>query len=313
MDKQEKTRVLVVDDERDIRDVLRLTLEGEDYEVAEAASGEEALEKASAWNPHLMLLDFKLPGINGGQVCERLKKDTLLQHLPVIMLTSRGEVADKVAGIGAGVDDYVVKPFDPAELLARVRMILRRMSRALDANPLTKLPGNASILEELQDRLRQKRPLAVCYADLDKFKAFNDAYGFERGDRVIRAAARILLMAMREMGGPDDFLGHIGGDDFVMITGPAGVEKIAERAIRDFAEGAAEFYNEADRQRGYIESKDRDGAQRRFPLLTLSVAIVTNDQRPLQHVAEIAQIGAELKEWVKQHGGNRWVKDRRGD
>ncbi len=308
-----KERILVVDDEPDIRDVLRITLEAEGYEVQEAADGQEALSLVQRISPHLILLDFKMPRLDGRQVCQILKKDILLQHLPIIMLTSKAEVTDKVQGIDAGADDYVVKPFDPMELLARIRMVLRRTSRALDANPLTKLPGNVSILEELQGRLDEGQPLAVCYVDLDNFKTFNDTYGFERGDEVIKATARILLFSMRELGTPTDFLGHIGGDDFVVLTLPAVVERICRQIITEFGKIAPFLYEEADRKRGFIEAKDRDGRVRRFGLLTVSIAVVTNEQRALKHVAEVAQVGAELKEWAKTHGGNRWVKDRRGE
>ncbi len=304
-------RILVVDDEPDIRDLLRLTLEGDGYEVYEAADGEEALLMVQRASPHLVLMDFKMPRLNGGQVCQVLKKDILLQQLPVILLTSKGEVVDKVQGLDAGADDYVVKPFDPMELLARVRMVLRRTARALDANPLSKLPGNVSILEELQRRLDLGSPTAICYIDLDKFKTFNDTYGFKRGDEAIKATARILLATMRERGNPDDFLGHIGGDDFVLLTTPDRANAICERIVTRFAQAAPEFYEEVDRKRGFIEAKDRDGVVKQFPLLTVSIAVVTNEQRPLKHVAEVAQIGAELKEWVKSKGGNRFVTDRR--
>ena len=306
-------RILVVDDEPDIRDVLRLTLEAEGYEVFEAADGEEAVAKVPKVNPNLILLDYKLPRLEGPQVCRKLKKDILLQHLPIIMLTSKGEINDKVEGINAGADDYLTKPFDPTELLARVRMILRRTARSLDANPLTKLPGNVSILEELQSRLSRAEPIAICYIDLDQFKAFNDTYGFERGDDVIKTTARILLMAMRELGTPDDFLGHIGGDDFVLITRPNAAETICRKIVSEISSTAPGFYDKADRRRGYIEGKDRDGKLKKFPLLTISIAVVTNENRAIRHVAEVAQIGAELKEWAKQKGGNRWVKDRRGE
>ncbi len=306
-----KERILVVDDEPDIRDVVRLTLESEGYEVHEAADGEEALEQIRRMNPHLILLDFKMPQMDGPQVCRTLKKDLLLQHLPIIMLTSKTEVSDKVEGIESGADDYLTKPFDPHELLARVRMVLRRTARALDANPLTKLPGNASILEEFQSRFHQQRPIAVCYVDLDQFKAFNDTYGFERGDEVIRSAARTLLEILRKLGTLEDFLGHVGGDDFVLITHPSRAEAMCNRILSELKRLAPKFYDVKDRQRGYIEAADRDGKIRRFPLLTASIAVVTNEHRPLTHVAEIAQIGAELKEWAKRQGGNRWVRDRR--
>lgn len=308
-----RERILVVDDEVDIRDVLRITLEAEGYEVQEAGNGQEALDLIKRSTPNLILLDFMMPRVDGLGVCQVLKKDILLQHLPIIMLTSKGEVLDKVKGLNAGADDYVVKPFDPMELTARVRMILRRTARALDANPLTKLPGNVSILEELQARLDTAKPIAVCYIDLDKFKAFNDTYGFERGDELLKATARILLLAMRELGTPEDFLGHIGGDDFVMFTTPAAAEGICRRVVSEFAQAAPGFYAEADRKRGFIEAKDRDGQVKRFTLLTISIAVVTNDKRPLAHVAEVAQVGAELKEWVKAQGGNRFARDRRGE
>ena len=308
-----RERVLVVDDEADIRDVLRITLEGEGYEVHEAANGQEALLQVQKVSPHIILLDNKMPRMDGIQVCQHLKKDILLQHLPIIMLTSRGEVTDKVQGIDAGADDYVVKPFEPMELLARVKMILRRTARTLDANPLTKLPGNVSILEELQAKLDEGKPIAVCYIDLDKFKAFNDTYGFERGDELIKTMARILLATIRELGNPEDFVGHIGGDDFVAITTPAVVDRICQRAITEFEQASPGFYDEEARKRGYIEAIDRDGHPRRFPLTSVSIAVVTNEQRALKRVAEIAHIGAELKEWAKNHGGNRYVKDRRGE
>lgn len=308
-----KERILVVDDEADIRDVVRLTLETEGYEVFEAADGQEALEQVARRAPHLVLLDFKMPRLDGGEVCRRLKKDILLQHLPIIMLTSRAETSDKIQGIQAGADDYVVKPFDPAELSARVRMVLRRTARALDANPLTRLPGNASILEELKSRIEEGKPLAVCYSDLDHFKAFNDTYGFERGDELIKATARILLKAVRQTGTPTDFVGHIGGDDFVFLTAPPVAEKICNQIVAEFTQTAPQFYEEEGRSLGFIEAKDRDGQFRRFPLMTISIAIVTNEQRTFQHVAEVAQVGAELKEWAKAQGGNCWIKDRRGE
>ena len=308
-----RERILVVDDEADIRDVLRITLEAEGYEVYEAINGEDALTQVQKNSPQMILLDFKMPRMDGPEVCHILKKDILLQHLPIIMLTSKGETLDKVHGIDAGADDYMVKPFDPIELLARVKMILRRTARMLDANPLTKLPGNVSILEELQARLDNEDPLAVCYVDLDQFKAFNDTYGFERGDELIKAAARILLASLRELGTPGDFLGHIGGDDFVLLTHPSAADGLCRRITEEFQKAAPDFYSRPDRKRGYIEATDRDGKPRQFRLMTISVAVVTNEKRPLKRVAEVAQIGAELKEWVKKQEKIRWVKDRRGE
>jgi len=308
-----RERILVVDDEPDIRDVLRLTLEAEGYEVHEAADGEEGVRQVQKVGPHLVLLDYKMPKMAGPEVCKALRKDVLLQNLPIILLTSKGESSDKVEGINAGADDYITKPFDPPELLARVRMILRRTAKSLDANPLTKLPGNVSIIEEIQTRLDSGKPAAYCYVDLDNFKAFNDKYGFERGDEALKMTARILLIAMRETGTPEDFLGHIGGDDFVLITTPPKVEPLCQKIVTELARTACSLYDEEDLRKGYIDSHDRDGKPRRFPLLTISIGVVTNEHHPIRHVAEVSEMGAELKHWAKSHGGNQWVKDRRGE
>ncbi len=306
-----KERILVVDDEPDIRDVLRLTLEAEGYEVYEAFDGQDALEKIPGIRPDLIIVDYKMPRMEGPQLCQALKEESLLATLPIIMLTSRAEVSDKVTGINSGADDYLTKPFEPAELTARVKMILRRTVRALDANPLTKLPGNVPILEELQARLDSKKPMAICYADLDKFKAYNDHYGFERGDGVIRTTAQILLTAMKNLGNPTDFLGHIGGDDFVLFTTPKKADAICEQIVQQFGKQAPSFYDERERHLGFIEATDRDGKPRQFGFVSITVAVVTNEQRELTHPAEAAQLGAELKEWLKNQGGNRWGNDRR--
>ena len=308
-----RERAVIADDEPDIRDVIRITLEAEGFEVEEAVNGAEALALIRRRNPQVVILDSKMPEMNGEDVCRALKKDVLLRHLPVLLVTAKGETADKVRGLGAGADDYIVKPFAPAELVARVRMVLRRTTSALDANPLTKLPGNSSIIEELERRLHGGAPLAVGYVDLDQFKAFNDAYGFERGDEAIRETARILLTTVQRDGTPDDFVGHIGGDDFVFVTTPAVVDAIAAAIVRQTQIALAALYDEKTRRRGYLEAKDRGGQPMRVGLLSCSVAVVTNERRPITHVAEIAQIGAELKTWAKSHGGNQVIKDRRGD
>jgi diguanylate cyclase (GGDEF)-like protein len=304
-------KILVVDDDPDIRDILKLTLAEENYEVFEAADGEAALKAIQTKSPDLVLLDYKIPKIDGRQVCRLVKKDLLLRHLPIIMVTGKGDISDKVGGIDAGADDYVVKPFEPKELLARIRMILRRTERDLEANPLTRLPGNVSILNELSRRLESKTFFAACYIDLDKFKAYNDKYGFEHGDEVIRETARILIGAVQQIGNPDDFIGHIGGDDFVVITTPKVVDNLCKKIIADFEKNAPSFYNEDDRKKGYIIAKDRKGEEQKIPLLSISIGVVTNEARKIEHVAQISEIGAELKAYAKQLERSNYIKDKR--
>ncbi len=306
-----KPRILIVDDDPDILDVLEITLSEENYEIFKAMDGEEAIRIIKSKPLDLVLLDYAIPKMNGRQVCMEVKKDILLRHLPIIMVTGKGEVSDKVGGIDAGADDYIVKPFEPKELLARIRMILRRTARDLEANPLTRLPGNVSILNELASCLESNALFAVCYIDIDKFKSYNDKYGFEHGDEVIRETARILIQSTHELGNPNDFVGHIGGDDFVIVTAPDVVDNLCRKIIADFEKKAPSFYNETDREKGYIIGLDRQGKEQKIPLLSVSIGVVTNEFRKIEHVAQIGEIGAELKSYAKSLERSNYVKDQR--
>jgi len=307
----QKTKILIIDDDPDIRDVLMITLSEEGYEVIEAGDGEEGLKAAQTKNPDLVIVDYKMPKKDGRKVCAELKEDILLSHMPIIMLTGKGEVADKVQGINAGADDYIVKPFEPQELIARIRMIIRRSERDLEANPLTRLPGNVSILNELQQRIDAKTVFSVCYVDLDKFKCYNDTYGFEHGDSVIKETARILIRTRQKVGDPQDFIGHIGGDDFVMITTSKKTDALCKEIIAEFDKTAPSFYSEEDRNAQCIVAKDRQGAECKVPLLSISIGVVTNAKRAINHVAEVGEIGAELKKKAKALEGSNYVHDQR--
>ncbi|MBI4845713.1 MAG: response regulator [Candidatus Omnitrophica bacterium] len=306
-----KQKILIIDDEPDIRDVLKITLECEGFEVIEAKDGVDGLEKVHKTSPDLVILDYKMPKMDGHEVCQILKKDILLRHMPIIMLTGKGEIQDKVKGINAGADDYMVKPFEPQELVARIKMITRRSIRDLDANPLSRLPGNVTIMNELEEAIKSNNDFAVCYLDLDKFKAFNDTYGFEHGDEVIRETARIILNVSHELGNPGDFVGHIGGDDFVLLTTLDKVEAVCYKIIDDFDKSAPKFYNRQDRERGYILAKDRLGNENLIPLISISIGIVTNEYRSISHVAQIGEIGAELKKLAKSKQKSNFVRDSR--
>jgi DNA-binding response OmpR family regulator len=305
-----KEKILTVDDEIDILDVLDLTL-ADHYDVMQASNGKEALEIVSKTMPNLIICDYMMPIMNGREFVRELKKDILLQHIPVIMLTGKGEVKDMIGGIEAGADDYIVKPFEPESLLARIRMILRRTTRSLDANPLTHLPGNTSIMEEFQNCLIGQKPFAVAYADLDKFKIYNDNYGFEKGDEVIKEVARILVKNVRKKAGPNSFIGHIGGDDYVFIADNDVMDEICQDIINEFDKVSPVFYNETDREAGYLIGKDRLGNEIKAGLLSISIGIVSNVSTPITHVAQISEIGAELKKYAKSFQTSNYVRDKR--
>jgi len=306
-----REKIVTVDDDPDILDVLNLTL-SEHYDVFQASNGEEGLKLVEQKLPDLIICDYMMPIMNGREFCKQLKKDILLSHIPVIMLTGKGEVKDRIDGIEAGVDDYMVKPFAPDELLARIKMILRRTSRSLDASPLTHLPGNTSIMEELQQQIESGNKFAVGYADLDKFKAYNDKYGFEKGDIVIKEMARILIKNVRAIAGTQAFIGHIGGDDFVFITDNKLMDQICKAVIADFDGKISSFYNKEDLSRGYIVSKDRQGKEQKFGLLSVSIGVVSNKDQKISHVAQIAEIGSELKQFAKMSEKSNFIRDKRG-
>ncbi len=305
-----KEKILTIDDDPDILDVLKLTL-SDQYDVVQAFNGKEGLQIIQNKTPDLIICDYMMPVMNGREFCKTMKKDILLRHIPIIMLTGKGEAKDVVSGIEAGADDYLIKPFDPDTLLARIKMILRRTVRSLDANPLTHLPGNTSIMEEIQHDISQNKPFAVGYADLDKFKVYNDHYGFEKGDEVIRQLARVLVLVVREEASPEAFVGHIGGDDFVFIVDDALADKVCERIIQEFDKIVPSFYNEADRKNGYIVGKDRQGNEIKTGLLSVSIGIVSNSTRNITHVGQVSEIGAELKKYAKSFGKSNFVRDQR--
>ena len=306
-----REKILIVDDDSDILDVLKITLEAEGYEVLEGHNGQEALDIIKKTPPDLLIIDFKMPKKCGDEVCRILKSDILIQHMPIIMLTGKGEVTDKVHGINAGADDYMVKPFEPRELVARVKMVLRRTVRDLDANPLTRLPGNVSILNDVQKRIDNDEAFAVCYIDLDKFKAFNDKYGFEKGDEVIKNTARTLINSVQEKGTTQDFIGHIGGDDFVVITDTTNAESICKEIISRFDAMIPKVYNKEDKEKGYIVTKNRQKKTKKIPFMSVSIGIVSNKDKNIKHVAQIGEIGAELKKHAKSRSGSNFVTERR--
>lgn len=305
-----RERILIIDDDPDIRDVLDLSL-SEHYTVLMAGNGKEGLEVAKTKIPDLIITDYNMPIMNGTEFCKHLRRDILLRHLPIIMLTGKGETKDMVTGIESGADDYLVKPFEPETLLARIRMILKRTTRSLDANPLTHLPGNASIMEEFQNKIDAGKPFAVGYADLDKFKIYNDKYGFEHGDEIIRGLARVLIEATQQHCGDETFVGHVGGDDFVFVCSDDKADAVSQSVIDNFDKLSPSFYNDEDRQAGFIMGIDRQGNPIKTSLVSVSIGIVSNVNQKISHVAQIGELGAELKKYAKSVGKSNFQRDQR--
>ncbi len=307
----ENARILVADDEPHIRRILQFLLENEGFEVFLAEDGVQAWEAVKSFQPDLALLDVMMPGMDGFAVLDEIRASFETASLPVIMLTAKGESQDKVRGLKGGANDYVVKPFNHDELLLRVGNLLDVTRREREANPLTGLPGNRAIERETVQRIADQSSFGFMYIDIDRFKSFNDYYGYSRGDHAISYLAGVLVSCSRRFGAPDDFIGHVGGDDFVLITDTDHAVTLASKIIEEFDEGIGGLHDAEDFQRGYLEVESRSGKVKKFPLITLTVALVENAQGRFTHAAEISDTMAELKKYGKTMTSSVLVRERR--
>jgi diguanylate cyclase (GGDEF)-like protein len=305
-------KVLVVDDSPFFRGQLKLALSKE-YEVVEAGLGAEGLEMVKREKPDIVLLDVVMPDFSGFEICRILRESESNNLMPIIMITSQDAQEDILIGLEYGADDYVKKPFNERELLSRMRNIFRRIDRNRNANPLTGLNGNIEIQREVTSRISRGLDFAVIYADLDNFKAYNDVYGYSNGDRIIVLTADIITDQVTLFGNPDDFIGHVGGDDFIMVTTSDKAESICQSVIAEFDEKVLNFYNAEDREMGVITTKNRRGEVDTFPLMTISLAIVTNARREIDSHIEVGEIAAEVKKKLKTMPGSNYFLDRRGE
>jgi diguanylate cyclase (GGDEF)-like protein len=306
-----KQRILIADDEKDIRAVLRTRLEFEGYTVLEAVDGLDAVRVAQEESPDLIVLDVMMPHLDGVEVCNRLRASFTTRHIPVIMVTARASKDDKLSGLERGANDYVTKPFEMGELLQRVRNTLDWSSQQRSASPLTGLPGNHSINAEIRRRLAEGHPFALLQVDVDHFKAFNDYYGYGRGDEAIQLLARILSESVYRSGDPEGFVGHIGGDDFVVLCSCDASEALGEAILEWFNGAALDLYDEEDRARGQVEVLNRRHEVERFPLMSLTIALVSTDRIPVTHLAQLIDIAQELKAHGKGIPGSVMVGERR--
>jgi diguanylate cyclase (GGDEF)-like protein len=279
--------------------------------VVLAQDGVEALELALRRPPDLALLDLMMPRMNGLELTKRLRAHPATTAMPIIMLTARGLTADKVLGLTSGADDYLVKPFDVSELVARIQSTLRRNQEYREISPLTGLPGNTRIQLEIADRLAAGTDFAVGHIDIDRFKSVNDAYGFGRGDEFIAALARALRQAVVQVGLPPAFVGHIGGDDFVFVCEPAQLKPLTRTAVLDFERAADALYDPVDAARGYLELTDRRGHTQHPNLVTVSIGVAVSSARPYTDPREVIQVASEMKSEAKKVNGNWVAIDRR--
>jgi diguanylate cyclase (GGDEF)-like protein len=304
-------RILIADDEPAVRQLLELVLRSQGYVVQATQSGDELVRTAQDNVPDLMLVDLMMPFMDGYEAIRQLRNDTRTAHVPMLILTARSTPDDVVTGFETGADDYITKPFNIPELLARIKAQLARAARKPVLNPLTGLPGSILLTEEVRHRLKSGAQIALLYVDIDNFKAFNDTYGPARGDQVIHLVAQVIDEALKASGTGSDFIGHIGGDDFAVVTTPDTVPELCSRIIELFDQRVRNLYDPDDLARGYLAGTDRQNIQRRFPITSLSIGVVTNSQRAFEDYQDITRVAAEMKQFAKQQPGSYFAVDTR--
>jgi diguanylate cyclase (GGDEF)-like protein len=303
-------RVLVADDDVSTRALIDLALDEAGYECILVGDGRAALEAARATRPDLVVLDVGMPLLSGDEVHRELRRDPRTRYIPVVFVTARRTTGDMATRLRNGADDYIAKPFDIDELVARIASALRRAAELRSLNPLSGLPGNLTIGHEIDARLAGGNDVACLYVDIDHFKEFNDHHGFARGDRVIAHLADLLSQTVGEIG-DDTFIGHIGGDDFVVLAPGASAEQLAKRIIARFDASIPALYDPHDRERGWVEAPDRRGRPRRVPFVTVSIGLVPLRPERFPGATEVARAAAEMKEVAKRRSGSGYAIDRR--
>jgi PleD family two-component response regulator len=289
-----KARILIVEDDYDIANMLQIFFTSLDFEVDLAPRGSDALEKTRQGLPHLIVLDIMLPDIDGYEVCRILRTTTRTSHIPIIFLTQKDERSDKLQGLELGADDYITKPFDIEELKLRVTNAISRAERESLTDPRSGLPSGRLIEEQLRAIIR--RPSwAFMDIRINHFEPFKEVYGFVAGDDALRFTAMMIGEVVDELGTQDDFIGHAGNDNYIIITAEAAAAPLEKRLKARFNEEIQTHYNFMDREQGFILASDEQGAQVKTPLMTLAIGAVTPSKYQFADIREITELAAEAR------------------
>ncbi len=287
-------RILVVEDDFDISNMLQLYFKSLGYEVFVAPRGGDALALTRQKLPNVIVLDIMLPDIDGYEVCRLLRTNLRTSHIPILFLTQKDERSDKIHGLELGADDYITKPFDVEELRLRVRNTIKRAEMEQLTSPSTGLPSGRLIEQQLRQLLR-RNDWGLLYIGVDGLDAFNEVYGFVAGEEVLRFTGMLLNDAVEEMGTMDDFVGHIGGDDFIIVTQKDGAMALKAELQKRFNENVGTHYDFMTRMQGYLVLKDDAGNETHEALMTLQIGVLTVEEGPFTDIREVTEAAAEVR------------------
>ncbi|HET6821044.1 MAG TPA: response regulator [Anaerolineales bacterium] len=297
-----KARLLVVEDDIDIGNMLKIYFSGMDFDVDVAMRGKDALEKTKQVLPHLIVLDIMLPDIDGYEVCRNLRTNMRTSHIPVIFLTQKDERSDKLQGLELGADDYITKPFDIEELKLRVQGAIKRAERESLTDPRSGRPAGRLIEDHLRRIIREKG-WALLDTGINHFEPFKNVYGFVAGDDVIRFTSMLIGEVVDELGTTSDFIGHAGGDNFIIITKEEKAAAIKARLKERFDNEVLTHYNFMDRQQGFIQSPVPSETMVKAPFMTMAVGVISASQHSFADIREITELSAEARRQDAAAGG----------
>jgi diguanylate cyclase (GGDEF)-like protein len=288
-------KIVVAEDDDAIAHLVAAALGDAGFLCLRAHNGDEAISLARREAPDLLILDVMMPQTDGLEVAKRLKSDVLASRIPILMLTSLSAVDDRVKGLDAGADDYLSKPFDLRELNARVKALIRSAKRERDRNPTTNLPGSSAVEDHVNALLKQKAAWALLYLDVENFETYADVYGFRKADDVVADLGGLVLERARAYGGGSAFVGHVGGDDFVVIIAPDVAEELAQDLVEAFDTRVPTWY------RG--ETPSEQMARR----MTVSIAVVDAQKAGAKTSDDLAKVLAQAKRTSKKREGSNFV------
>lgn len=309
---EEIKKILIISSDKNLREVLNFCFDGWGYEVFLRDFLIQDITLIKKISPDIIVIDVHSASKDQLEICRILKDEFPTNFIPIITLINKRQLKKQLLNLKYGVDDYLIKPPDPLDLRVRVEMAIKRAQYSFYATPLTGLPSGRIIEEALKDRLKKRASFSFGYVDIDNFKFFNDVYGYIKGDSVIMQTAYILYTTIKRFGNKDDFIGHIGGDDFVFITTPEGYKEICRNFILIFDRIIPFHYSSEDRKQGFIITKDRTHKVKRISLMSVSIAVV-NKRNPSESVnlIEISERIAEIKRYLKSMPGSKFMSERR--
>ncbi|MDD4953471.1 MAG: diguanylate cyclase [Candidatus Omnitrophica bacterium] len=305
-------RILIISSDKSLIDVLTFCFDGWGYEVFLQHNMAPDIDVIKRVSPDVIVVDIDAAHKSEIGICRTLKDDFMTAFVPVIAIINKRQLRQQLLDIRQGVDDYLIKPPDPLDLRTRVEMAIKRSQYSIYTSPLTGLPGGRIIEETIKDKIKEGFPLSFAHLDIDNFKYFNDAYGYLRGDRVIMQTAYLLYATIKRFGNNRDFIGHIGGDDFMFISTPEKCAQICHNFIQLFEKVTPFHYSSKERECGFIVAKDRARKIKEIPLMSISIAIVNKSgPQHFKNAVEINEKMAEIKCYLKSMPGSKFMADRR--